>query len=55
MGNIKQWKNGGEEDKCLKKRMKQGKINKLTKPSASQKDYHSKSFEHRETNQRIVL
>lgn len=32
----KQWKTGGEEDKLLKKMIKQGKINKYTTPSSVQ-------------------
>lgn len=40
MGKIlKQWKNGGEEDKFIIKLMKTGKINKYTKPLTIKKEY----------------
>lgn len=39
MGKTKQWKQGGEEDKILKKLVTKGKINKYTKPANLQRDY----------------
>lgn len=33
MGKVPQWKSGGSEDKLIKKLIKQGKINRYTKPA----------------------
>lgn len=39
MGKYKQWKQDGEQDKFIKNLIKQGKINKFTKPSSLASDY----------------
>lgn len=39
MGKVKQWKNGGEEDKFLQKLIKQGKVHVNTKPAFLQSEY----------------
>lgn len=39
MAKRKQWKNGGEHDKFVEKLIKQGKINKYTKPGSLKASY----------------